>query len=680
MKTNGFLLCILILFPGIFHAPALAQTPRKFAFLIAIGDYPQDGGWQKIHASNDLGIIRQALLNRGFPAENILTLTESEATYAGILKTWEERFVPKIRAGDVVYFQFSGHGQQVADDNGDEADRFDEAIVPYDSPLRYEAGVYTGERLIRDDKLNDLFTALRRKLGPGGNLMVVLDACHSGTGTRGMTPARGTDIPMADPDFVKSTYKTAPKNGDITQFGPPEGVEQLAPMAAFFGSAHNQLNFETRDAEGQLLGSLSYALSKVLSEAAPNTSYRGLFDRIRLEMSSIAPRQQPQAEGTLDQELLGGRLLPKPAYFSVSSANDNYRIMVKAGSIQGLNEGAVLGLYPPETRDTTGKTPLALGTVKQAFPFESVVDLETAVPMESAKKAWVYVREQNFGALKLGVSINLPDQNPVAQQLKKEIAEKYNQVFQQDMPPEVFLIESGPNLLLLGPGEIELESFSKSQRPEQIVEDIIDVLKGYTRIKYLRQMETASPYLNVTFELIPMKSERLPGNRVIEKGPAPIESKLDTQGILHFREGDVFRIRVKNNGRKAAYFSLIDIQPDNVSTCLIPAQNDLEETPAEFRVAPGEVFEVPKPFQIAPPYGMEVFKLFVTENPVDLRPIMNTRGAGTKNPTESPLEKLFKQTYLNNEKEVQTRGGKTANLASGSLHIYSHTFIIDAEQ
>ncbi|MCB0534032.1 MAG: caspase family protein [Lewinellaceae bacterium] len=680
MKTNGFLQLFLVLTLGICHAPAQAQTQRKFAFLIAIGDYPQEGGWQKIHASNDLGIIRQALLNRGFPAENILTLTESEATYEGILKTWNERFVPKIRAGDVVYFQYSGHGQQVADDNGDEADRYDEAIVPYDSPLKYEAGVYTGERLIRDDKLNELFTDLRRKLGPGGNLMVVLDACHSGTGTRGMTPARGTDIPMASPEYVKSTFKTAAAHGDITQFGPPEGVTQLAPMAAFFGSAHNQLNFETRDEQGELLGSLSYALSKILSEASPNTSYRGLFDRIRLEMSSIAPRQQPQAEGTLDQELLGGRLLPKPAYHNVKTANDDYQIIVNAGTVQGLNEGAVLALYPGDSRDTSKKL-LATGTVKQAFPFEATVDLDQPVPMEEAKKAWVYVKEQNFGALKLGISINLPEQNPVAQQLKKEITEKYKQVFQQDLPPEVFLIDSGPNLLLLGPGEIELAAFSKNKQPDQIVEGILDVLKGYTRIKYLRQMEATSPYLNVTFELIPMKAERLPGNRVIEKGPIPLEEKLDEQGILHLQDGDVFRIRVINNGRKAAYFALIDIQPDNVSSCLIPGQDAQEETTAEFRVAPGETFEVPKPFQIGPPAGMEVFKLFATDNPVDLRPVMNSRGpVGHKDPAASPLERLLNQTYLNDEKEIRTRGGRTVNLASGSLHIYSYTFIIDAEQ
>jgi len=679
MKTNGFLLFMLSAFFVSGLLPVQTQAQRKFAFLIGIGDYPQEGGWQKIHASNDLTIIRQALLNRGFPAENTTTLTESEATYEGILNTWNQRFVPKLRAGDVVYFQFSGHGQQVADDGNDEADGYDEAIVPYDSPLRYEAGVYTGERLIRDDKLNELFTSLRRQLGPSGNLMVVLDACHSGTGTRGMTPARGTDIPMASPDYVKSTFKTAGKSGDITQFGPPDGVTQLAPMAAFFGSAHNQLNFETRDEQGQLVGSLSYSLSKILGEASPSTSYRGLFDRIRHEMSSVAPRQQPQAEGTLDQELLGGRLLPIPAYFTVATVNDERQIFIKAGSVQGLNPGSVVALYPPETRDTAGLKPLATGTVGAVFPFESRVDeLTPPVPVDLAQQAWVYVREQNFGELKLGFSIRLPEQHPVAQSLKNEIAEKYP-VFQLDAPPEVFLIESGAELQLIGPGEIELATISKNLRPELIAGIVVDALKGYTRVKYLRQMEAQSPYLNVSFELIPMEVERLPGNRISEKGPKPIESKLDAQGNLHFQLGDVFRIRVKNNGRKAAYFSLIDLQPDNVSTCLIPAQDDLEETPAEFRVAPGETFEVPKPFQIGPPGGVEMFKLFVTENPVDLRPIMNSRGNNTKNPTESPLEKLFKQTYLN-EDEVQTRGGKTANLASGSLHIYSYTFIIDDER
>ncbi|MBK9337449.1 MAG: caspase family protein [Lewinellaceae bacterium] len=240
---------------------ASAQTGNKFALLIGIGDYPAAGGWQRINASNDIFVISDALRQRGFPDENIFILKDQQATRAGILNIWNTVLLPRVQRGDVVYFQFSGHGQQVADDNGDELDGYDEAIVPHDSPLRYQAGVYQGENLIRDDELNRIFTDVRQRIGPSGNLMVVLDACHSGTGTRGMAPARGTDVAMASDEYKSSAAQRTGDGYSAPQFS-AVGATELAPMAAFFGSAHNQLNFEARNEQGQLPGSLSYALSK----------------------------------------------------------------------------------------------------------------------------------------------------------------------------------------------------------------------------------------------------------------------------------------------------------------------------------------------------------------------------------------------------------------------------------
>ncbi|TNE65707.1 MAG: DUF4384 domain-containing protein [Bacteroidetes bacterium] len=668
------LLSVLFLFVLVGLSALHAQDNRKFAFLVAIGDYPQEGGWQKINATNDLTVIRAALEKRGFPPQNIITVTDEAATQQGILDAWEKRFLPLIKAGDVVYFQFSGHGQQVADDGNDEPDGYDEAIVPYDSPQRFEPGVYEGENLIRDDQLNDLFYKLRSRLGQAGNLMVVLDACHSGTGTRGMTPARGTDRPMASDDYIKENLRKKPEGPANRQFKYEEedGATRLAPMAAFFGSAHNQLNFEARDEQGQLLGSLSYALSKKLDSATPATSYRGLFEQVRIEMSAIAPRQQPQAEGMLDQEIMGGRLLEKPAYFVVESANSDTQVVLEAGSVQGLNSGAIVALYRAETRDTGQVAPWSRGEVKKVLPFKSIVELQQPIPMDSVKSAWVYVEQHNFGDLKLGFSIRLSETDKVREALKKELEK--NPVFSLDEAPEVFLIDSGGNYELIGQGDIQIEKFDKNMRPDILASRVIDHLKGYCRTKYIRQMEASSPYLNVDFELVPVKTETMFNGTVKEAGVIPVEQKTDAQGMLHFQENDAFRFRITNNGKKPAYFTIVDLQPDNVSRSLIPAQESTVEKAADFRLAPGETMDSDL-FRIGPPAGTEMFKLIATTEPIDLRPIMNSRGQGTKNASQSPFEKLFQQTYLN--EDVQTRGGKTVNLATGTLNIYSYTFIID---
>lgn len=66
-----------------------------------------------------------------------------------------------------IWFHYSGHGTGIADKNGDEADRKDEAIVPSD---------YTTAGLIVDD---DLFQIVKNSKC---KTIMMFDCCHSGTG------------------------------------------------------------------------------------------------------------------------------------------------------------------------------------------------------------------------------------------------------------------------------------------------------------------------------------------------------------------------------------------------------------------------------------------------------------------------------------------------------------------
>ncbi|MBK8921891.1 MAG: caspase family protein [Saprospirales bacterium] len=651
-----------------------AQPGQKIALLIAIGNYPPEGGWQPIHAANDIAVISEALRKRGFPGENILLLQEAAATRVGILQIWNEVLLPQVKPGDVVYFQFSGHGQQVADDNGDELDGLDEAIVPYDSPQRFQPGVYQGKNLLRDDELNNLFTGLRDRLGPTGNLMVVLDACHSGTGTRAIGPARGTDVVMASDDFVQTIGQRPADNFARPKFSASEDRKR-APMVAFFGSAHNQLNWETSDEQGKLIGPLSYALSKILSQATSKTSYRAIFEQVRLEMTATAPKQQPQAEGTLDQEMLGGQLLERSLNYRVVRWNDPGSVVVDAGWVHGLNEGAVLGLYPAETRDPARVTALARGTVIAVQPFEATLQLDSSLRESVARPCWVYILEQNFGDLRIGLSVKLPDSHPVRTALLQKTA-RYPMI-RTDEAPEVFVLAAGKNIQLIGTGEQVLEELGANIPAAEAADKILFRMLAYAQAKYMRKMEAKSTYLNVDFELIPVQIEEIDANTLVEKDTIPLASKRDALGNIHFQGGDWFRIRVHNRGSKAAYFTLLDIQPDNLVNPLIPGEG---ETPTQFRVGAGKTLDVPdKYFRIGPPAGVEMFKLIATEQPVDLRPIARSQGASTRANTQaSALEQIFGQTFFNDD--VMTRGGKTANLSAGSVHVHSVTFIIDSQK
>ena len=159
---------------------ANAQTTKR-ALIIAVGDYNYETtGWKPISSANDVPLIKGALKAQGFSEEQITTIKDEDATKAGILSALQN-LLETTNTGDVVVIHYSGHGQQITDDNGDEIDGYDEAMVPIDAHSRFKKGVYEGENHIRDDKIGEILNKIRKKVGPKGSVMLIMDSCHSGT-------------------------------------------------------------------------------------------------------------------------------------------------------------------------------------------------------------------------------------------------------------------------------------------------------------------------------------------------------------------------------------------------------------------------------------------------------------------------------------------------------------------
>ena len=237
---------ILLVFILLFAYNAWGQS--RYALLIGIGDYPEDSGWNKIHGNNDISIIKPTLIRQGFPAEAIVQLLDSVATKNNILKAFDA-LAARLQTGDVAYIHFSGHGQQVSDLNGDEEDGFDEAWIPFDAKKKYEVGVYEGNNHLIDDELNVIFTRLRVRVGAKGKIIVIADACHSGSGSRGQLDdeiiVRGTGDKFILPRQTSNIIKK------------PEPTEWL-----FFAACKPyQSNYEYRTPEGDYYGVLSYIIA-----------------------------------------------------------------------------------------------------------------------------------------------------------------------------------------------------------------------------------------------------------------------------------------------------------------------------------------------------------------------------------------------------------------------------------
>ena len=653
---------LLLLFSGLFCKVSDAQTPKKIALIVAVGDYPASSGWAKVNASNDADLVREVLIRQGFKKSDITILRDQAATREGILLAMRKHLIAVAKPGDVLFFQFSGHGQQVADNLGvpDELDGFDEAIVPFDSPMRFGENGYTGQKLIRDEEMGDLFQQARKRIGPKGNLLVLLDACHSGTGTRGMDVARGTDLVMADSNYILKHLKAGKENGML----PMEGSESLAPMVAFFGASAAQLNFETQDEAGKSIGSLTYAFCKKLGEANSSTTYRGLFDQVRIEMAKIAPRQQPQVEGMLDQVVFGGSIVEAPDYIPIKKVQHAKTIQIGQGWMHGLYKGTVVGLYPPETRDPAHAKPWVKGVLALSEPFEGMISLDSAVDKKWLSTAWVYVLERNFGDLKARIKIQLEPKHPMAVALRAKL-NTLPVVQEEEKTPDLFVMQKEEKVQLIY-GNYTLEEVSIKTNPSVAASRMVKRILLWTQADYLRTLQTDQEDERLTIKIVPMAKNPNTQKYDLE---LPIAEKTDASGNIRFHKGDAFILQVTNDGESPTYFTLLGLSPDDSFVVLAPSKI---ETSEEFYLLPGKTIQLKDTFTLNPPYGTELIKVIATDVPIDLRPIVSTRGVGTK-ANSSPLETLFAQTYLNEEN--MTRGGKTINVSTRSMYIQTFSFI-----
>jgi hypothetical protein len=139
----------------------------------------------------DARLWARTLGGLGFQCDLLL---DGEATYSAILARLQ-RLVEAAQPGDVIVWQYAGHGTQVPDVNGDEArgdsPGQDEAICPID--------MNTG-RLLIDDEIAALIAQLRS----GVAFTMLIDCCHSGTLNRfGMgEPSRNGRSLDSRPRFV----------------------------------------------------------------------------------------------------------------------------------------------------------------------------------------------------------------------------------------------------------------------------------------------------------------------------------------------------------------------------------------------------------------------------------------------------------------------------------------------
>lgn len=604
-------------------------TPKKVALIVAIGNYPEGGRWKNLSSANDVKYIKAALIKNGFNEKDIDTLINENATKDAIIKALDKLY-EQVQVGDIVYFQFSGHGQQIEDDNEDEADGYDEALVPYNAKAAYDPVMYKGQNHLRDDVLNEKLAKIRAKIGGNGSLVVLLDACHSGTATRGseFSITRGEATPFQSPEYPTKLKKIRLGAAMAREEGMfSSGKEKAANMIVFSASSPNQVNYETKDLNGLGVGSLSYAFAKALSSMRDGMTYQLLFEKVKAIIQSGIPNQIPLIEGNIAQEVFSGNYSKKEDIISVQRWVNDSTFYINAGMLNSLANGSSVQVYSLEGAAITN------AFIKQAGTFQSLCIAAKALKTSEAYN--IKIEGVNYGDFSATVFIKTTGgaiPAAIKQQLENYIKPfpfiglSDNADIMFDIIPttgnnyKINLIEKGDSVHFSknigADGKLSTEDFNY----------LLDGIKRNVRIKYFRSINDGGVFANdVKLEIIPKKAT--------------------TGTEIQMKEEDEFSIKITNNSTQILYYTIIDLMPNNDIKVLLPDEAD---EPADYALRPGEskIIEgvsVDK----GTPQGKEFFKAIFTKVPMDLRNILNrkkTRGSGSLQSFEMVVDDMFKES------------------------------------
>jgi hypothetical protein len=311
---------------------------------------------------NDATRMRDLLTARVAGADDQfapLLLTNGQATRQGVIAAWREH-LGKAGQDDVALFYYSGHGSQEhapAEFLGLEPSGMNQTLVCYDSRL-------PGGWDLADKELALLVAEVARK---GPHLVVILDSCHSGSGTRDSDEVSYRQTiahPNARPigSYIVSAAQVQALIGEA-----PAGAAGGKPWLSMVSGRHILLAAcrpEERAKEDSFpsangmerRGAFSYYLEDALKGSAV-LSYRDLLKRVSALVQTRVRDQTPQLEAThpedLAQPFLGGAFEPGPAAFTLHFRPE-LGWLIDGGAVHGLpqpngDDTARLAIFPLDT-------------------------------------------------------------------------------------------------------------------------------------------------------------------------------------------------------------------------------------------------------------------------------------------------------------------------------------------
>lgn len=630
---------------------------KKFALIIAVGDYPRTGGWMDLSSGRDADVLASTLYQLQF--NPILMLKDAAATHQGIINAIDNQIIPQVTPGDVVFIHFSGHGQQISEEltppsmAKDEFDGLDEALIPYDANDSFQYGVYEGQNHLSDDKIQELLTKARQRLGPSGQLVLSVDACYSGTINRdaGLVRTRGTRK-VFSPTEISSTQAGGQGGGLLeTEIEKETG---LAPLIVISASRADEPNYEAVDESGQSIGSLSLALSRSFSRLKPSMSFEAFFRQLKSEMKQLAPNQTPQIEGDITQQVFGPAKLPLLGLQVLRFDNASTAVL-QAGTLADLHPGSKVKLEP-----ISGNGSPIMGTVAQSSLTESTITLNGQTSDRNAGNWKVTVTEKVSLAVPVRVALQVNDAN-LSQAIQTEFGKQQRlQITGAGAELTINQASPGGTIQLVNNAQQPIQQWrTQGSSPEAVAAALTKRIQEYARAKYLRNLQTDQGTVQgLNIQVVPVQVETYNSRVRVKSQGSPIASTLVDYPTL--RIGSYFIMKVTNTTSTELYFSIVGVSSDDAAYVMVP---DERANSDEFRIKPGEEMVLSRGeylFEVAEPRGLDTYLAIGSPKPLDFRTVLNPTRSSS-----SPQEQEFAEILFGNTRAFVQPG----QLAVGSVTV-----------
>ncbi len=574
MRRLASIAVMVAVLPLMAFGPQERTALTHWALLIGISDYINfadvEGG-DLPGAEQDARRMRDVLVMKGYvPEENVRLLLNRDATRAAIQSAITGWLADSARPGDNVTIFFAGHGSQMWDENGDEEDGLDETIAPADVLAT------STENDISDDTFNEWLGTL-----PTTNVVVILDNCNSGTGTRDVTPfSRGR---MLGRDLSQIPRPAAARRRAVEDARDASGLDAGQTRVLELAAAQpNQVAvdayFPADDgAEAFHGGAFTTFLVQQLWKAPADVTYQEVFQ----DAYEALKRNRFQQDPYISSEVA---LKDRPVFFVEGGTNETSQVSLPVTSVSGgsaeLGAGLGLGITKGSIFETASGAELVV---------ESVAERSTRARVASGsvrRGDKARLRAYRYESTPLLVSVAGLDSR-LANLLRAALgpADGVRLVDREEAFAHLIVRRGGDELRVVGSdGFIRHSGLAADSSG---VAELADALRKEAASKRLADMDNPGQDFAVSVEL--------------------------AGGKTSFGVGEDVNFRVESE--RDGYLTLVDLGTDGTVTVLLPNEDHVS-----MPVQAGRALTYPEArgvyFQALPPAGGGLVRAFVTPEPL----------------------------------------------------------------